>query len=311
MSKLMFRICIAAVITVLLAIGVCATYPSSGKQIPEGSVLIKGSIIGEKTGWDGSAQSGCKVAFDGDIYSFYDPTIGANTDCYAGMKLNEQYVLTMVCIMPRETYPDRFDGAMIQGSNDGENWTTLWQSNSGLDYSDWQVIKKFKNNIGYSYYRYCNDRSHGDVAEVEFYGYAGTSDGLTTVESTVIENVTVSFDTCGGEDEFEPIEVKFGDNYPELSYTPTKEGYVFVGWYTAPEDGIEINTGKTVTEPSSHVLYAHWIEENKALLTAETGDTDNMTESGVQYSEIQGICMTLSVIFVLAAAVALIVKKRT
>ena len=79
--------------------------------------------------------------------------------------------------MPRWDFPDRFDGAMIQGSNDGEKWTTLWQSSEGLGSAEWQVIKKFKNNTGYTYYRYCNDRSHGDVAEVELYGYAGTSDG--------------------------------------------------------------------------------------------------------------------------------------
>ncbi len=311
MSKSLLKICIVFSLTVLLAVGVCAAYPSSGEKIPDGSVLIKGSIIGEINGWDGSEQSGCKSAFDGDIYSFYDPTSGANIDCYAGMKMKEQYVLTMVCIMPRETYPDRFDGAMIQGSNDGEKWTTLWQSEGGLDYSDWQVIRKFKNNTGYSYYRYCNDRSHGDVAEIELYGYTGTSDGYDVNDAAAIENVSVSFDTCGGEGDFEPIEVKFGEYYPELNYTPVKEGYVFDGWYTAPENGSEVNTQKTVTEPSSHVLYAHWTEESKALPLTESVDETETDEITVGFSEIQGICMTVSLIFVLAAAVAVLMKKRT
>ena len=59
---------------------------------------------------------------------------------------------------------------MIQGSNDGENWTTLWTSDAeAVSTTEYAVITDLQNNTGYRYYRYFNETSHGDVAEVEFY----------------------------------------------------------------------------------------------------------------------------------------------
>ena len=62
---------------------------------------------------------------------------------------------------------------MIQGSNDGENWTTLWTSDAEGTYPDYCTVTEFENNTGYSQFRYYNETNHGDVAEVEFYGTPG------------------------------------------------------------------------------------------------------------------------------------------
>lgn len=295
---------------IFFSVGVMAAYPSSGQEIPEGSVILKGDCIGEKNGWDGTESTGRSSAFDGDIYTYYDPSIGANVDYYTGIRLSEPYVLTKVCIMPRENFNDRFDGAMIQGSNDGKKWRTLWQSESEASSWDWQVITDFKNNTGYTYYRYCNDRNHGDVAEVELYGYSGTTgEDPALASATGLNEVTVQFDTCGGDfSAFFPITVHFGENYPEIDYIPVRDGYVFTGWYTSKDGGKLVDAETVVTDPSRHILYAHWITEAEAISrqaaeNAEPEDPDDFTD-------IQGFCVTLSITLVLAAVVAVIALKN-
>lgn len=39
---------------------------------------------------------------------------------------------------------------------------------------------------------------------------------------------------------------------------PTKEGYIFKGWYTEESGGIEITRDTNVTITSNLTLYAHW-----------------------------------------------------
>lgn len=144
-------------------------YPSSGKAPATGSIL-NAAVIGYETGWGDNPAAGRAAAFDGDINTFYDPMgIG---DGYCGVDCGEPYILTQVNIHSRSGYLDRYLGAMIQGSNDEENWTTLYTADAAAPEFAWTIIpaSDLSDNTGYRYYRYYNETSHGDVAEVEFYG---------------------------------------------------------------------------------------------------------------------------------------------
>lgn len=144
-------------------------YPSSGKAPATGSIL-NAAVIGYETGWGDNPAAGRAAAFDGDINTFYDPMgIG---DGYCGVDCGEPYILTQVNIHSRSGYLDRYLGAMIQGSNDEENWTTLYTADAAAPEFAWMIIpaSDLSDNTGYRYYRYYNETSHGDVAEVEFYG---------------------------------------------------------------------------------------------------------------------------------------------
>ncbi len=309
MLKRIFCVLLLVCITAVMTVGAFAAYPSSGKIPPEGSVLLEGKIIGEKIGWDGTENTGRAAACDGNIYTYYDPTQGMDDNCYVGIKLSEKYVLTMACIMPRDGQLARYDGGMIQGSDDGKNWTTLWQSKSAVDEFEWQVIKKFKNNVGYTYYRYWNDRNHGDVAEVELYGYAGTSDGISTL-STPIVSVKIAFDTMGGDGKPSEIEAVFGGTYPSLDCTTEKEGYTFDGWYTAPVNGVKVDEGSRITSPTDITLYAHWTEISEISEDNVVSSEDEVhTEESGGFTNIQCIAMTGALIFVLFAVVAVVTKK--
>ncbi len=149
-----------------------ASYPSSGVSVPDGSVVIKGTVIGNETGWGGNPDTGAAAAFDGDINTFFDP-LGTG-DGFCGMDAGKPYVLTKVAIHPRDANLPRFYGATIQGSNDGEEWTDIWMSLDEATEWTWQEVEADEfdeSGVAYRYYRYYNMLSHGDVAEVEFYGY--------------------------------------------------------------------------------------------------------------------------------------------
>lgn len=49
-----------------------------------------------------------------------------------------------------------------------------------------------------------------------------------------------------------------GSRYTGLDLIPDREGYTFVGWYTAPEGGEPVVNGEIVTKTEDFTLYAHW-----------------------------------------------------
>ncbi len=146
-------------------------YPASG----ESGNFMMGKIIGNETGWDGTAGSGAASAFDGKAETFFDP-LGVG-DGFCGMEFDEPYILEKVAILSRSTFLDRFYGGSIEGSNDGEEWETLWESEEEApSATEYNIVTEFDNNYGYKMFRYINWLKHGDVAEVEFYGKPGTAE---------------------------------------------------------------------------------------------------------------------------------------
>ncbi|MBQ3860900.1 MAG: hypothetical protein II779_10245, partial [Clostridia bacterium] len=90
---------------------------------------------------------------------------------------DEPYILEKVAILSRSGWLDRFAGASIEGSNDGEEWETLWESDDvAPSATEYNIVTEFENNYGYKMFRYINWINHGDVAEVEFYGKPGTAE---------------------------------------------------------------------------------------------------------------------------------------
>ncbi len=147
----------------------------SGSEVPADSVFLAGTIIGNETGWDGTEACGRAAAFDGDTATFFDP-LGVG-DGYIGIDAGEEMILTKLVICSREGWADRFVGATIEASNDPEfeESVELFYSDEAaaeIAYIDYTDAIDQSVNTGYRYFRYINYMSHGDVAEVEFYGKA-------------------------------------------------------------------------------------------------------------------------------------------
>ncbi len=152
-----------------------ATYAvaASGSEVPADSVFIAGEIIGSELGWDGTEASGRTAAFDGNTASFFDPAT-ASVD-YCGVDAGEEMILTKIVICPRDGQLPRFNGATIEASNDPEFEDSVELFYSDVEATEFAYVEceiDESVNTGYRYFRYINYMSHGDVAEVEFYGKA-------------------------------------------------------------------------------------------------------------------------------------------
>lgn len=73
---------------------------------------------------------------------------------------------------------------------------------------------------------------------------------------------TVTLDPNGGTVDVSEIECTVGETYGELP-TPTRDGYSFLGWFDAKEDGNQITEDTDFTESSPTTLYAHWKKDDE------------------------------------------------
>ena len=89
---------------------------------------------------------------------------------------------------------------------------------------------------------------------------------------TELPGVTVTFDAQGGT-VTPPVKMFYKDGKVTELPTPTRDGYDFVGWFTAATGGIQVNVGDMLpkgdpttdggeVEPVTAItLYAHWTEQ--------------------------------------------------
>ncbi len=252
-----------------------------------GPVQLSGDVIGERVGWDGTEGTGAAAAFDGDRYSYYDPTVQGADHTYCGIDAGKQYILSSVKVLPRDSQLGRFNGAEIQGSNDKKNWTTLCMSDHGVNVWDWQTFTEFDDNTGYRYFRYWNGREHGDVAEVRFYGYPADGNYTPPTPASLaveVTEVTVRFDAgdpSGNADKTKKtvtIGAPYGDVFPELSGTDPANGE-FLGWYTSRAGGVKITADTVVTRLSDHTLYAHWSADGGEKEAGTTAEAEQPTDT--------------------------------
>ena len=67
----------------------------------------------------------------------------------------------------------------------------------------------------------------------------------------------VSFDANGGTCDVTGQNVVYSENYNDLP-TPSRDGYIFTGWYTDKSTGDKVSNDTKVTTDADHTLYAHW-----------------------------------------------------
>lgn len=111
-------------------------------------------------------------------------------------------------------------------------------------------------------------------------------------DDDVIVKVTYDSGTTGEGSCNETIDLVLGKPYGNLC-TPTKEGNIFVGWYTTLNDevneqgevinkGLKINSDTKVTNSEPHTLYARWGGE-KYTVTFDTNGGEGCDKMTVTY----------------------------
>ena len=86
-------------------------------------------------------------------------------------------------------------------------------------------------------------------------------------------------DACGGVLAEDEVTVIFGDAYGELP-EPTREGYIFDGWFTAETGGELVERNTEVGSKTAHTLYAQWTQIKIFSVTVPAGLPLAVTENG-------------------------------
>ena len=68
-------------------------------------------------------------------------------------------------------------------------------------------------------------------------------------------------DANGGTVSDDSVTVTYSKGYGTLP-EPTRDGYTFLGWFTAADGGSKVTASTTVTTNTNHTLYAQW-EKNQ------------------------------------------------
>ena len=172
-------------------------YPSSQKtfniEAPADGVLMIGEVVGGEEsllgGWSSSGErdpdTAAAAAFTGHHDRddraggpFFDPMFANDPSDWCGLAMPEPYVLTEIRLLPRDDQLGRFEGASIWGFNGGafdpSTATLIYESDDGAWDWEFQIIKPdgfvAGSNAGFTHFAYFNDRQHGDIMEIEFYG---------------------------------------------------------------------------------------------------------------------------------------------
>ncbi|MGL1956887.1 MAG: discoidin domain-containing protein [Colwellia sp.] len=140
-------------------------------------VLAHGSVLASHSQWGNSdidvTLSGLP-AFDGNIWTAID--MSSDNDTWVQVDFGEgKYVsLTKVILTPRDRLGSRMNYAQIQGSNDGETWTQVFQvpwTYGTQSWADWVSTFEVEEDTEYRYLRYIGvNGSYGNIAEIEFFG---------------------------------------------------------------------------------------------------------------------------------------------
>lgn len=119
------------------------------------------------------------------------------------------------------------------------------------------------------------------------------SESVITESAHETANLTITFDPMGGK--VSPISKKGEFNTPYGSLpTPTRNGYVFLGWYTVKGGGgNEVTSTHYVMKNYDHTLYAHWevLDDQTCIITYNAnGGIEPPSPQTVN----EGECVTIS-----------------
>ncbi|WP_339308270.1 S-layer homology domain-containing protein [Paenibacillus sp. FSL R5-0519] len=146
----------------------------------DGSKFIPVSELSKVTAsakqWPGSGLSETEVGyllFDGNISTFGDLNTQSGSYYTIDFGTGATVKLDEVLLMPRDAFPARLNGMIVQGSNDNNHWTPLTKPVSGTIAGKWYKMDKDQiiDQQAYRYLRLYNSSAwSGNISEVEFYG---------------------------------------------------------------------------------------------------------------------------------------------
>lgn len=167
-------------------------------------------------------------------------------------------------------------------------------------YSIEQALSKNEfSKTGYSFTGWNTDKSGNGIAyadEEKVLNLTAENGGTVTLYAQwAVNKYKVTFDANGGETVSETKTLGYGSKYGNLP-TTTREGYTFLGWFTAAEGGQQVGVDvKTVKIADDHVLYAHWKANTYMVFFEANGGEGTMEPQTFIYDETQNLARNLFV----------------
>ncbi len=124
---------------------------------------------------------------------------------------------------------------------------------------------------GYTFDGWYFITDQGEYIGIDANTIVWTASDHTLFASWILGDYTVYFDANGGSVSQQYKTVIYSKTYGELP-TPTRTGYAFIGWYTAPSGGTQVTASTTVTATSDHTLYAQWTANTYTVELNADGD---------------------------------------
>ena len=145
--------------------------------------------------------------------------------------------------------------------------------------------------IGYTFDGWYTEETSG--TEVNSDTTVVITNNCTLYAHWTAETYTVTFNPTGGTAFITRKDVTYDREYDTLP-SPTREGYIFDGWYTEEIAGTQVKGTTTVTRTEDHTLYAHWMaitytvayEANGGMLSripSEYQEVEYIESTGTQY----------------------------
>ncbi|MDT0343851.1 putative Ig domain-containing protein [Streptomyces litchfieldiae] len=123
--------------------------------------------------WPGNGLGADEVGyllFDGDPDTYGDLNTGPGAFYTIDFGANAAVRPELVLMLPRASHPQRANGTVVQGSNDGQTWTDLTKPLTGAVANGWS----YQTASGEDHYRYLRIHNaanwSGNLSEVELYG---------------------------------------------------------------------------------------------------------------------------------------------
>ena len=119
----------------------------------------------------------------------------------------------------------------------------------------------------------------------------------TATFTSAVNQYVVYFDASNGTCNTSNKTVTFGESYGTLP-VPTREGFTFVGWFTAANGGVLVNADTVVAITENQTLYAHWEDDTpdpdapRLALSSETVKPGDQVEVTLSISNNPGIIST-------------------
>ncbi len=114
------------------------------------------------------------------------------------------------------------------------------------------------------------DATGADICQIVEMYIREALQGQVEVPQQILPNssITVMLNPNGGTCNSASVNIVKGDRYGRLP-VPVRDGYTFLGWFTATEGGERITEETVMTADGDHTLYAQWEVKTSFLITLD------------------------------------------